>query len=98
MHDVKKYDSLQKLEDFSHFCSALDINAVIAAADAQGRVNGREKELYAIAILRAVENGDFGTDRAMIHKAISTLWDRGCREGFNRRSFNAVFEQYFSHW
>jgi hypothetical protein len=88
----------QTLQDFSQFCSALDIHAIISDADECGRVSDREKEIYAIAILRAIEYGDFGNDRDKIQEAVSLLWEGGYREGFNLHSFNSVYEEFFSHW
>ena len=49
-------------EDFHRFCKSFDVRDVIAAADDQGRADGFEKEVYALAILRAVHNGDFGEE------------------------------------
>lgn len=98
MHTRQRHSREQQLRDFGHFCTGLDIHEIIAEADAGGRVRGREKELYAIAILRAIEHGDFGRDRYRIQEAISKFWERGYRDGFNAQSFNAVFEEFFSCW
>jgi len=91
-------DRGQILTDFGQFCGALDIRAVIAEADASGQLDGHGKELYAIAILRALHNGDFGKDRQVISEAVSAFWEHGYENGFNVRSFNAVFEKFFNRW
>lgn len=89
---------MEKLEDFSQFCRTFDIRAVIAAADEHGLVPGYEKELYAIAILRAVQHGDFGSDPELTAEAVSALWERGYSCGFNANSYNAEFENFFKRW
>jgi hypothetical protein len=94
----KRHSKEHQLRDFGHFCTGLNIHEIIAEADANGRVKGREKELYAIAILRAIEHGDFGRDTQRIQEAITSFWERGYRDGFNVQSFNAVFEEFFSAW
>ncbi len=86
------------LEDFNRFCSSVDVRAVIAAADEAGNADGFEKELYALAILRALRNGDFGEDGHVNRTAISALWECGYLNGFNRDSFNEVFETFFAYW
>ncbi len=86
------------LEDFQRFCSSFDVRTVIAAADEHGNVEGFDKEVYALAILRALRNGDFGEDRQLTQVAVSALWERGHLEGFNRDSFNEVFEDFFIYW
>ena len=98
MRQFDKGHSLQRLEEFRHFCSSLDVSAIIAAADRFGHADGFEKEVYAIAILRAVQNGDFGSDRDLVQEAVSALWERGCCSGFNVHSFNAVFQEFFNRW
>jgi hypothetical protein len=85
-------------EDFNRFCKSFDVRAVIAAADAKGRAEGYEKEVYALAILRAVHNGDFGEDRQATQKAISALWRNGYCKGFNAKTFNEVFQDLFVYW
>ena len=89
---------MEKLEDFSQFCKTFDIRAVIAAADEYGLVPGYEKQIYAIAILRAVQHGDFGSDPELTAKAVSALWDTGYRCGFNADSYNEEFENFFKYW
>jgi hypothetical protein len=86
------------LEDFKRFCNSFDVRSVIAAADECGNAEGFEKEVYALAILRALRNGDFGRNREMTQIAVSLLWERGHLEGFNRDSFNEVFEDFFVYW
>lgn len=98
MHAIDGLDRGQILRDFGQFCGALDIHAVIAEADAAGQLNGHEKELYAIAILRALHNGDFGKDRQFISEAVSAFWEHGYEQGFNVQSFNTVFEKFFNRW
>ena len=85
-------------EDFNRFCKSFDVRDVIAAADEQGRANGFEKEVYALAILRAVHNGDFGEDRKATKEAISALWQSGCCKGINADTFNEVFQELFIYW
>ncbi len=86
------------LEDFNRFCSSVDVRTVIAAADRQGRAEGFEKEVYALAILRALQNGDFGQDRQLTQLAVSSLWERGLLKGFNRENFNEVYQEFFIYW
>jgi len=86
------------LEDFDRFCQSLDVKEVIAAADKSGNARGFEKEVYALAILRALRNGDFGRDQQSTQAAVSKLWERGYLEGFSRDSFNEVFEEFFVYW
>ena len=86
------------VEDFNRFCRSFDVREVIAAADEQGHAAGLEKEVYALAILRAVHNGDFGEDREMTQYAISALWKHGYCKGFNAESFNEVFQKLFVYW
>jgi hypothetical protein len=74
------------------------VKAVIASADRHGCAEGFEKEVYALAILRAVRNGDFGRDRHVTRMAVSSLWERGLLKGFNRENFNEVFQEFFVHW
>lgn len=88
----------QQLEDFNQFCAGVDIRSIVAMAEQCGEVPGYDKELYAIAILRAAHNGTFGNDCNSTQRAISALWERGYRCGFNPESFSAVFEEYFSCW
>jgi hypothetical protein len=87
-----------QLEDFKLFCDSVDIKGIVAVADEHGNAEGYEKELYAIAIMRAVQNGVFGSDNSATQTAISALWERGYRSGFNPDSYNAVFEKYFRCW
>ena len=86
------------LEDFNRFCHSFDVRAVIAAADEQGLAEGFEKEVYALAILRAVHNGDLGNDRDTTVKAISSLWYDGYRKGFSAETFNEMFQELFVYW
>lgn len=86
------------LEDFNRFCSSVDVRAVIAAADEAGNARGFEKEVYALAILRALRNGDFGEDRYVNQTAITAIWECGHLNGFNRDSFNEVFDEFFAYW
>jgi hypothetical protein len=88
----------RSLDDFSRFCQSFDVRKVIAAAEEKGGTRGQEKEVYALAILRALHNGDFGSDNRVAQAAVSELWERGNQCGFNSDSFNAVFEEFFSHW
>lgn len=90
--------NLHHLADFGEFFSEVNITQVIAAADEHGNVQGYEKEIYALAIIRAVSKGDFGTNPKVKIAAISALWERGYRTGFSMESFNAVFEDYFCGW
>ena len=85
-------------DDLREFLGEVNIAQVIAAADEHGNAHGYEKEIYALAIVRAVSKGDFGTDTKVQISAISALWERGYRTGFSMESFNAVFEDYFCGW
>ena len=86
------------LEDFNSFCKSFDLRDVIAAADERGHAEGLEKEIYALAIMRAVHNGDFGADRDAASHAVSALWIHGHCRGFNADSFNELFERFFVYW
>lgn len=86
------------IDDFNQFCKSLDVRYVIAAVDEQGQAEGFEKEVYALAILRAVHNGDLGEDAEMTRNAIAAFWQHGHRKGFNAESFNEVFDQLFVYW
>ena len=86
------------LNDFHEFCNSLNVRTVIAAANEQGLPEGFEKEVYALAILRAVKNGDFGEDHEATLMAISTIWEQGYRKGFNEESFNEAFQKLFVCW
>ena len=90
--------SSARLDDFSQFCNSLNVRTVLAAANEQGQAEGFEKEVYALAILRAVKNGDFGEDQEATLMAISTIWEQGYRKGFNEQSFNEVFRELFVYW
>lgn len=76
------------IEDFSKFCINVDVRDVIAAADEQGNAPGQSKQLYALAIVRALHNGDLGRDYDKSLSAVSMLWERGHVSGFNTDSFN----------
>jgi hypothetical protein len=86
------------LDDFHQFCKSLNVRTVIAAANEQGQLEGFEKEVYALAILRAVKNGDFGEDHEATLMAITKIWEQGYRKGFNEESFNEVFQELFVCW
>jgi len=88
----------RNLEDFNTFCNNFDIRAIIAAADDYGHAEGYEKEVYALAIMRAVSKGAFGADRVANQQAISALWDRGYRDGFTVDSFKEAFVEFFNCW
>jgi len=81
------------IDDFSQFCVMVDVTTVIAAADDEGNAPGYDKELYAIAIVRAVRNGSLGSDWYQAQAAVSKLWEGGCRSGFNTDSFNTVLKK-----
>ena len=102
MSDNKIERDTQKLyaslDDFNRFCESFDVRSVIATAERMGETRGQEKEVYALAILRALHNGDFGSDNRVIQAAVHALWERGYRCGFNSDSFNAVFDEYFNQW
>ncbi len=102
MSDNKIERDAQKLyaslDDFNRFCESFDVRSVIATAERMGETRGQEKEVYALAILRALHNGDFGSDNRVIQAAVHALWERGYRCGFNSDSFNAVFDEYFNQW
>ena len=86
------------VEDFSKFCESFDVRAVIAASDGTGRAHGFEKEIYALAIQRALHHGELGEDCDAIQIAISSIWERGYRYGFNADTFNEAFQEYFACW
>ena len=84
---------LKWIEDFSGFCAMVDVKAVVAAADAQGNAHGYDKELYAIAIVRAVQDGMLGADWYEAQAAVSRVWERGYRNGFNSEAFNNALKE-----
>ncbi len=86
------------VEDFSIFCKTFDVRAVIAAVDQHGNADGYDKELYALAMLRALWNGDLGDDRQVKEAAICDFWECGLLNGFSKESFNEVFQEYFVYW
>jgi hypothetical protein len=43
------------LEEFEYFCRSFDVKEIIAEFDEHGNVEAVEKEIYALAILRAIE-------------------------------------------
>ena len=88
----------RNLEDFNHFCNAFDVRAVIAAAEEPSQADEFEKEVYALAIMRSVHNGAFGSDPTAKQAAISALWERGHRCGFTADSFNTGFLECFNCW
>jgi hypothetical protein len=83
----------QWIEDFSEFCAKVDVKAVVAGADAEGNSRGYDKELYAIAIVRAVHEGTLGADWCEAQAAVSRVWERGYRSGFNTDSFNIALQE-----
>jgi hypothetical protein len=89
---------LKWIEDFSGFCAMVDVKAVVAAADAEGNARGYDKELYAIAIVRAVEDGMLGADWYEAQAAVSWVWERGHRSGFNSDSFNSALKELADSW
>ena len=88
----------KEYDDFRRFCDTLDIERVVRNTHREGQLPGNEKELYALAILRAARTGALGEDSAATRVAISALWERGSRHGFSRDNFNQVFERYFRYW
>ena len=88
----------RQLEDFEKFCGTVDVKGIVGSADRRERTPGYEKERYALAIMRAANTGAFGDDIDDTLIAISALWDRGYRCGFNPDSFSTVFEEYFRCW
>ena len=86
------------LRNFAQFCSRVDIREVIAAADDNGNAAGYEKELYALAIIRAAQSGAFGQENHALQGAVSGLWERGYRFGFSRETFNAGFLEFYNPW
>jgi hypothetical protein len=80
-------------EDFTEFCMHVDVRAVIAAADEEGNAPGQSKQIYAIAIVRALHYGDLGGDWHEAHSAVSMLWERGHLTGFNTESFNSGLKE-----
>jgi len=88
----------QQLVDFTQFCNTVDVERLINAAGHPTHAPDDDKERYALAIIRAAKNGAFGDDNDATQTAISALWERGYRSGFNTESFNVVFEEYFRCW
>jgi len=88
----------QQLEDFKQFCNTIDVSHTIDGGGHWTHPPDDDKELYALAILRAAKNGAFGNDNKTTQTAITALWARGYVSGFNTRSFNVVFEEYFCCW
>lgn len=86
------------LNDFNQFCKSFDVRTVIAASDEHGHPEGFEKEIYALAILRAVQHGDFGEDHEAMRMAISATWYQGYRKGFSAESFNEIFQELCIYW
>lgn len=76
------------IEDFKRYAKTVDIRTVIAAADEQGKAPGWEKQIYSIAIVRALHQGELGTDYGQVQKAVATLWEHGHTRGFSTESFN----------
>jgi len=77
------------IDDFSKFCMTVDVKSLIATADAEGNAPGQHKQLYAIAIVRALHDGDLGKDWHEVLSAVCTLWERGHISGFSTDSFNS---------
>ena len=88
----------QQLEDFTQFCSSIEVGRTSASADRWIHAPEDAKEQYALAIIRAAKNGAFGNDNETMQAAITALWERGYLSGFNAQSFNVVFEEYFRCW
>jgi len=88
----------EPLEDFRRFCARVAVDESARSGASQGPFPQDAKARYALAIIRAVRAGAFGDDNQSTLTAISALWDRGCRCGFNTESFNRGFEEYFSCW
>lgn len=78
------------IHDFNRFCDSVDVKAVVAAADEHGNAPGYEKQLYAIAIVRAVDRGDLGYDWYEAQDGVALLWERGYRIGFSTDTFNGA--------
>ena len=95
---MDKSISRHVLEDFQRFCSTFNPKGLISEVDEHGSTEGIEKQVYALAIMRAVRNGDLGTDDKLIAAAISALWDQGHRYGYNSENFNKVFDEFFYYW
>jgi hypothetical protein len=95
---MDKRISRHQLEEFHRFCSTFNSRGLICEVDKHSSTEGLEKQVYALAIMRAVSNGDFGTDDQLIAAAISTLWDQGHRYGYNSANFNKIFDEFFYHW
>jgi len=96
--NVDKRISRHELEDFQRFCSTFNPKGLICEVDEHGSIEGLEKQVYALAIMRAVSNGDFGTDDKLTAAAISALWAQGHRYDYNSEIFNKVFTEFFYYW
>ncbi len=77
------------INDFSEFCKTVEVKSVVAAADEEGNAPGQDKQLYAIAIVRALHYGELGSDWYEAQSAVSMLWERGNSSGFNTENFNS---------
>ncbi|MEE4145155.1 MAG: hypothetical protein V2I26_10190 [Halieaceae bacterium] len=77
------------IDDFSEFCKTVDVKSLVAAADEEGNAPGQHKQLYAIAIVRALHYGELGSDWYEAQSAVSMLWERGNTSGFNTETFNS---------
>lgn len=88
----------QQLEDFTQFCSSIEVRRERASGSCWSHAPQDAKELYALAIIRAAKNGTFGNDNETMQAAITALWERGHHSGFNKQSFQVVFEEYFHYW
>jgi hypothetical protein len=89
-----KTDQVQRwIEDFSVYCVSVDLKQVVAAADEEGNAPGWEKQLYAVAIVRALHQGILGNDWLQAQSAVARLWQRGRERGFNTDNFNDVLLQ-----
>ena len=89
---------LQQMDDFTQFCSSIEAWRADASTACRAHAPEDAKALYALAIIRAARNGTFGNDNETMQAAITALWERGHHSGFNKQSFQVVFEEYFHYW
>ena len=81
------------IDDFGEYCKSVDVRDVVAAANEDGDAPGQAKQLYAIAIVRALHYGGLGKDWYEAQMAVCMLWERGHVSGFNTDTFNGVLEE-----
>ena len=85
------------IDDFSEFCKTVDVKSLVASADEEGNAPGQHKQLYAIAIVRALHYGKLGSDWYDAQSSVSMLWELGNNSGFSTESFNTGLRKLTNH-